>query len=644
MARGKTYYTLLGDSHELIKRLPDNSVDFILTDPPYNLAQHSTGNIPLPKRSAMNNDIAPWDLIEFKPEEWIDDFIRVLKPSGNLFIFTSYNQIGQWYNLLDKKFDATNFMVWHKTNPAPKIFKAGFLNSCELVYTCWNKGHTWNFISQAEMHNFIESPICMRPERLSNPKHPAQKPIAILKKLIAIASNEGDVIFDPFMGVGSTGVAALQLNRKFIGYEINPEYYQAAELRIKEQSFMQTLFDDSEFTLDEPLTSSVKKQNKPSPSISGLKPIIKWPGGKEKELPYIKRYAPDFIDNYYEPFVGGGSVYVSFDVKHSYINDKSHELISLYKYVAEQDEMFFAWLQNIITAWSSMLDFVNAQTQLLEWYHQLRNGEIDEQGIKSKLHSYVEQNWAELQRILPAHFEWGLNIFKNELNRNLPHKLLRMRKIESERGEMPESDIYDNVETAFMSALYMYFRTLYNDKILMQEQPKLATALFVYLRNYAYSGMFRYNSKGEFNVPYGGMSYNHKLMESKMEYYKSTELVNHLAKTTIFNLDFEDFLKQTNPSENDFIFLDPPYDTEFSTYAQNEFGKDDQQRLADYLCTECKGKWLMIIKYTDFIYSLYDRPGIEIRKFDKKYLVSFMNRNDKDVEHLIIMNYKNKYD
>ena len=67
-------------------------------------------------------------------------------------------------------------------------------------------------------------------------------------------------------------------------------------------------------------------------------------------------------------------------------------------------------------------------------------------------------------------------------------------------------------------------------------------------------------------------------------------------------------------------------------------------RLAHYLCEECKGKWLMIIKYTDFIYSLYNKPNIYIQKFDKKYLVSFMNQNDKDVEHLIITNYQNKYD
>ena len=223
---------LCADSREIIKRIPDNSIDFILTDPPYNLGQHSTGNIPLPGRTAMNNDVAEWDMVDFNPEEWADEFIRILKPTGNLFIFTSYNQLGRWYNCLDHKFDTTNFMIWHKTNPAPKIFKAGFLNSCEMIFTCWNKKHTWNFISQAEMHNFIESPICMRPERLSNPKHPAQKPVSILKKMIEIASNKDDIIFDPFMGVGSMGVAALELDRRFIGVEREENYFIAAKQRI----------------------------------------------------------------------------------------------------------------------------------------------------------------------------------------------------------------------------------------------------------------------------------------------------------------------------------------------------------------------------------------------------------------------------
>jgi site-specific DNA-methyltransferase (adenine-specific)/modification methylase len=126
-------------------------------------------------------------------------------------------------------------MVWHKTNPAPKFRRAGFLNSCELIVCLWNKGHTWNFTKQNEMHNFIESPICMGKERLKKPKHPTQKPVKIMKKLIEIASNEGDTILDPFSGVGSTGIAALELNRKFIGIESDEEYFKASCIRLDQK-------------------------------------------------------------------------------------------------------------------------------------------------------------------------------------------------------------------------------------------------------------------------------------------------------------------------------------------------------------------------------------------------------------------------
>lgn len=217
-----------GDSIDLIKEIPNHSVDLLLTDPPYNVGQYSTGNISMPWRATVNNDIADWDKKEFVPQDWADEFIRVLKPTGNLVIFTTYNQIGKWHDCLDRRFDTTQFAIWHKTNPVPKLFKAGFLNSCEMIYCCWNKKHTWNFSTQKEMHNFFEYPICMGKERLKSPKHPAQKPVALLERLITIASNEGDIVFDPFMGVGSTGVAALNIGRRFVGFEIEESYYLAA--------------------------------------------------------------------------------------------------------------------------------------------------------------------------------------------------------------------------------------------------------------------------------------------------------------------------------------------------------------------------------------------------------------------------------
>jgi site-specific DNA-methyltransferase (adenine-specific)/modification methylase len=238
MTKPEGHEIVWGDSRRLIKKVKGHSVDLILTDPPYNLGKYSTGNIELSWRKDINNDLADWDVVDFDPCEWVQEFKRILKPTGNLFAFTSYNLIGKWHEAFDPEFGTFQFMVWHKTNPVPKIYKAGFLNSCELIICCWNKGHTWNFISQKEMHNFFESPICMSPERLKDPYHPTQKPLKILKKIIEIASNPGDLVFDPFMGVGSTGLAALQLERNFKGFELDQKYFLAAKKRLESSGSM----------------------------------------------------------------------------------------------------------------------------------------------------------------------------------------------------------------------------------------------------------------------------------------------------------------------------------------------------------------------------------------------------------------------
>lgn len=222
-----------GDAFINLKKIPSHSIDLILTDPPYNLSSYSTGNMKFSWRSEINNDLANWDK-NFHPADLREEFLRVLKPTGNIMAFCSYNLMGEWHQNFDPLFDTFQFFVWHKTNPVPKFRKAGFLNSCELVVCMWNKGHTWNFGKQNEMHNFFESPICMGPERLKDPKHPTQKPIAVLSHLLKIASNEGDTVLDPFMGVGSTGVAALRNGRKFIGIELEEDYFKAAQKRLSE--------------------------------------------------------------------------------------------------------------------------------------------------------------------------------------------------------------------------------------------------------------------------------------------------------------------------------------------------------------------------------------------------------------------------
>ena len=227
-------HTLLynADCFEKLKEIPSHSIDLILCDPPYNLARYSTGNMKFSWRSEINNNVADWDEVPFDPSLLVDEFKRILSPKGNIFMFCSYNLLGKFHEVFDPEFDTFQFMVWHKTNPIPNIRKSSFLNSCELIVCLWNKGHTWNFSAQNEMHNFIESPICMGAERLKSPKHPTQKPIKILEHIIKIASNPNDIVLDMFMGVGSTGVAAHNLDRRFIGIEIDKTYFDAAAKRI----------------------------------------------------------------------------------------------------------------------------------------------------------------------------------------------------------------------------------------------------------------------------------------------------------------------------------------------------------------------------------------------------------------------------
>lgn len=651
---------LNSDSRDVIKRIPDNSIDLILTDPPYNLGQHSTGNIPLPGRSAMNNDVAEWDMIDFNPEEWADEFVRILKPTGNLFIFTSYNQIGRWYSCLDHKFDTSNFMIWHKTNPAPKIFKAGFLNSCEMIFTCWNKKHTWNFISQAEMHNFIETPICMQPERLREPKHPAQKPVSVLKKVIKIASNENDIVFDPFMGVGSVGVAALYLNRKYIGVEIDEKYFVAAKKRIdeclhlneydscmKEIRYASIDERENEMNLSEPavdydeeftIEDVFQKRSTHLVPLT-LAPIIKWPGGKEKELKFILPNLPIF-KRYFEPFVGGGSVFMAINAKEYFINDFSSELISLYKSIGSLNSAFFDYSDKIVSSWKNSKSFFDThKSTFVDMYVKYRNNAISKEELGILIKSFCQENECDIIHIIDTLFQKFPIVLKKELEVNMFRKMKRMKELELQKQLLPVADIYDNIETAIKSALYMNFRNLYNSRELYKNNEALRSSLFFFIRNYAYSGMFRYSKKGEFNVPYGGIAYNSKQLDRKLNYYRSEALQNHFRKARFFCHDFESFLVDNKPNSEDFIFLDPPYDTEFSTYAQNVFTKHDQERLASFLINKCESKWMLVIKYTDFIYNLYNKPGVNIRSFDKEYMVSFMNRNNKKVTHLLITNF-----
>ncbi len=357
-----------------------------------------------------------------------------------------------------------------------------------------------------------------------------------------------------------------------------------------------------------------------------IKPFIKWAGGKDKELEILQSFFPKSYLRYVEPFVGGGSVFFNTLCQQYVINDKSEELINLYKMIESQNELFFQYLNKIASSWKYMeVIAVKYKNDLLNLYNDDCSIGID------VFISKISQECVKL--IVSDGFTDELLL--NEIKKNLSSKIKRAKKIEMQKGKMPDNEILANMECALKSSFYMYIRYLYNS-MSIKDFPSLYAAVFYFIREYCYSSMFRYNSDGKFNVPYGGISYNKKDLFAKIEYLHSEKIVSKLQKTSIYCEDFEKFLEALNLNEKDFIFLDPPYDTEFSTYAKNIFDKKDQIRLAEYL-KKTKAKFLLVIKETDFIRSLYSE--FNIFSFDKHYLVSFKNRNKKDVTHLIITNY-----
>jgi len=370
-----------------------------------------------------------------------------------------------------------------------------------------------------------------------------------------------------------------------------------------------------------------------------LSPVIKWAGGKESELKYILPDVPISFDRYFEPFVGGGAVYFSLDSDEMLINDKSVELMTLYELIQSGDKQFFEKLKEINGNWR-LLDQVveNKSSELLSIYTKTSPLNVPELRIKDLVTEFVVQNASEFNGILKTSFNLDLDNFLHELIRNMSNKISRMRVIEAAKAKLSKKDVLDNIESSIKSAFYMHFRRLYNKSQSYKISTPFASAIFYFVREFCYASMFRYNSHGEFNVPYGGIQYNRKDFLKKILAMQSGNYRQQFSKTQLFTLDFEEFLKSNRPTKNDFIFVDPPYDSDFSTYAKNEFGRSDQERLASCLL-KSKAKFMIVIKNTEFINNLYANKGLRIKAFNKRYVVSFQDRNNHEAEHLMIMNY-----
>jgi modification methylase len=241
---------LVGDCLTELKKIPAASVDLVFADPPYNL--QLSGGLTRPDQSKVDAVDDHWDQFEnFEAYDrftkgWLAECRRILKPTGALWVIGSYHNIFRVGSILqDLGFWILNDVVWRKTNPMPNFRGRRFTNAHEtLIWAARDQSTKYTFHYEAmkvfnddlQMRSDWTLSLCTGAERLKNADggklHPTQKPEALLHRVLLSTTNPGDVVLDPFFGTGTTGAAAKQLGRIFIGIEREEEYAQAALARI----------------------------------------------------------------------------------------------------------------------------------------------------------------------------------------------------------------------------------------------------------------------------------------------------------------------------------------------------------------------------------------------------------------------------
>lgn len=369
-----------------------------------------------------------------------------------------------------------------------------------------------------------------------------------------------------------------------------------------------------------------------------MNPLIKWPGGKSREIDKIKPLIPKY-QRYVEPFFGGGALFFNLTPQNAAINDISESLIQYYQLIKAQDKQLYDLLICYNNSFNNLVRVCSRKDRdLMDLFLKLKNNFVSTNELYSLLNEFIFSLSDDINSGFNEKLLLDKNVFDEFLLKNVSDKFVRT-VANYNKKPFSEEDLKENLITGFTSGYYMYFRKIFNDISLGKlnnQSVQYQVANFYFIREYCYGSMFRYNAKGEFNIPYGGMSYNRKNMKSKIDNMFNKEVNTLFANTDIHCSDFEDFFDDIRLTEDDFVFLDPPYDTDFSDYEGKDFTKYDQERLA-YSLKKTLAKFVLVIKNTEFISSLYEKD-FNILSFDKQYTYNVKSRNNRDVEHLIITN------
>jgi len=215
-----------GNCYDELQKLPDNSVDFVLTDPPYELDTHGGGTTEMAQRKLNNKHI---DFISdgFDMDIIFNEVQRVCK-KVNLVVFCSNKQVSDIMGYWEKLGFSTTLLIWDKPNPVP-FGNGKYISNLEFMIYVRGKGCTYNSIGYTDQLKTFRYSAPSAKKR----KHPTEKPVELLERLLKIHTNENDVVLDMFAGSGTTGVACKNQNRNFIGIEKLKEFYDVMEDRLK---------------------------------------------------------------------------------------------------------------------------------------------------------------------------------------------------------------------------------------------------------------------------------------------------------------------------------------------------------------------------------------------------------------------------
>lgn len=207
----------LGDCLEEMKGLADKSVDLVLTDIPY-------GGVNRKSNGLRNLDKEDADIVNFDLDLVVEEMIRVSRGSG--YIFCGWEQISKIIRIVRESDLSNRLLVWEKTNPSPMNGDVIWLSGTEFCVYWKNKNAIFNEHCKNGVFKFPSG---------QSKIHPTQKPLELFEYIMSVSSKENDLVLDPFMGSGTTGVACVKLNRKFIGMEISPNYYEISKKRITDE-------------------------------------------------------------------------------------------------------------------------------------------------------------------------------------------------------------------------------------------------------------------------------------------------------------------------------------------------------------------------------------------------------------------------